>query len=445
MNPAKVLALGFLIMILIGALLLSMPFAAEKGITVTPFQALFTATSAVCVTGLKVIETATSYSLFGELIILCLIQLGGLGFMLFATSVLVLSGKRITLRNRMLLHETMSIPGLSGTVRLSIRFVLIVISVEIVGSIILAIRFVPIFGLWKGIYYGVFHAVSAFCNAGFDLFGAAGSLTTFFTDPSVLLTVAALIVIGGLGFAVLADIQSSGFRFRKLNLHSKIAIFMTGLLLISGLVFFTGVEWNNAGTLSRDAATTPQKLLNAFFQSVTTRTAGFNAIPQNNLSDAGKLFSILLMFVGASPASTGGGIKTTTIFVIFVLIKSVFKGRDDVYAFKKRLPLVLIRTSISIFFLGLMLLAAGLLFMEVSDQMSGFSSIDLLFEEASALGTIGLSVIGPENLTRQTQVWLMLLMFFGRVGPLTMMLSLTRRRSGNPQGVRYPEEQIIVG
>ena len=176
MNPAKVLALGFLIMILIGALLLSMPFAAEKGITVTPFQALFTATSAVCVTGLKVIETATSYSLFGELIILCLIQLGGLGFMLFATSVLVLSGKRITLRNRMLLHETMSIPGLSGTVRLSIRFVLIVISVEIVGSIILAIRFVPIFGLWKGIYYGVFHAVSAFCNAGFDLFGAAGSL-----------------------------------------------------------------------------------------------------------------------------------------------------------------------------------------------------------------------------------------------------------------------------
>ncbi len=445
MNPSKVLALGFLGIILSGTLLLLLPFAAERGVLVTPLSALFTATSAVCVTGLTVIDTAASYSLFGEIVILCLIQLGGLGFMLFATSVLVLAGKRITLRNRLLLHETMNMPGLSGTVRTTIRFVLIVLAVEMAGAFLLSLRFVPLYGFWKGAYYGTFHAISAFCNAGFDLFGASGSLSDFHHEPYVLLTVSGLIIIGGLGFAVLADILSNRFHFRKMNLHTKIVLLMTGFLLAGGTLFFAAVEWNNPATLSGNGTGPMQKVLNAWFQSVTTRTAGFSSFQQSGLRDASKMVTSLLMFIGASPASTGGGIKVTTIFVLFALIRSVFNGREEVNTFHRRLPSALIRTSLSIFFISLFLLAIGWVYLSLAEDGRGLRMIDLLFEEASALGTVGLSTAGTGSLTFRTQVWLIMLMYLGRIGPLTMMLSLSRRQAGAVGGIRYPEEQIIVG
>ncbi len=445
MNPATILVLGFLVIILVGTGLLMLPFAAEEGVVISPFQALFTATSATCVTGLMVVDAAASFSLFGEIVILCLIQLGGLGFMLFATSLLVLSGKRISLRNRVLLHETMSMPGLSGIVRNTLRFVLIVFGVEFVGAVLLSIHFVPRLGAAQGAYFAVFHAISAFCNAGIDLFGTAGSLSTFVDDPLVLLTIAALLILGGLGFAVLANVLEAGRHKKRLALHSKIVLSTTGFLILFATLYFALAEWNNPATLAASGATTQSRLLNAFFQAVTPRTAGFYSLAQNGLHDASKAVTIFLMLVGASPASTGGGVKTTTLFVLFAIIRSVLSGRDDVNAFKKRLPLVLIRTALSIFMLYLLLLFAGSVLMGLLEQPRGFAMIDLVFEEASALGTVGLSAAGTQLLTLPSQMWLTLLMFVGRVGPLTMMLSITLRQMGQKSMARYPEDEIIVG
>lgn len=445
MNPATILVLGFLVIILVGTGLLMLPFAAEEGVVISPFQALFTATSATCVTGLMVVDAAAAFSLFGEIVILCLIQLGGLGFMLFATSLLVLSGKRISLRNRVLLHETMSMPGLSGIVRNTLRFVLIVFGVEFVGAVLLSIHFVPRLGAAQGAYFAVFHAISAFCNAGIDLFGAAGSLSTFVDDPLVLLTIATLLIIGGLGFAVLANVLEAGRHKKRLALHSKIVLSTTGFLILFATLYFALAEWNNPATLAASGATTQSRLLNAFFQAVTPRTAGFYSLAQKGLHDASKAVTIFLMLVGASPASTGGGVKTTTLFVLFAIIRSVLSGRDDVNAFKKRLPLVLIRTALSIFMLYLLLLFAGSVLMGLLEQPRGFAMIDLVFEEASALGTVGLSAAGTQLLTLPSQMWLTLLMFVGRVGPLTMMLSITLRQMGQKSMARYPEDEIIVG
>ncbi|MDD3571729.1 MAG: potassium transporter TrkG [Eubacteriales bacterium] len=443
-NQAKTLAVSFLLIILFGAGLLMLPIAHEPGVIITPLQAVFSATSATCVTGLMVVDPAAAYSLFGEIVLLCLIQLGGLGFMLFATSVLVLAGRRVSLRSRVLLHDTMSLPGLSGAVRNTLRFVLIAFGVEILGAMLLSIHFIPRLGAARGVYFAVFHAISAYCNAGIDLFSTAGSLTTFVDDPLVLLTFVGLIVLGGLGFAVLADVLDKGRRPRRFALHTKIVLVTTVFLLVSGTLFFMLAEWNNPMTLGAGRGL-GDKLLNAFFQSVTTRTAGFYSVSQSGLTDASKMVTTLLMFIGASPASTGGGVKTSTLFVLLAIIRSVLAGRDEVNAFGKRLPLVLIRTALSIFLLYLALLFGGSVLMGLLEQPRGFSMIDLVFEEVSALGTVGLTAANTPTLTRPSQIWLIVLMYFGRVGPLTMMLSITRRHAGYKTGVRYPEEEIIVG
>ena len=443
-NQAKTLAVSFLLIILFGAGLLMLPIAHEPGVIITPLQAVFSATSATCVTGLMVVDPAAAYSLFGEIVLLCLIQLGGLGFMLFATSVLVLAGRRVSLRSRVLLHDTMSLPGLSGAVRNTLRFVLIAFGVEILGAMLLSIHFIPRLRAARGVYFAVFHAISAYCNAGIDLFSTAGSLTTFVDDPLVLLTFVGLIVLGGLGFAVLADVLDKGRRPRRFALHTKIVLVTTVFLLVSGTLFFMLAEWNNPMTLGAGRGL-GDKLLNAFFQSVTTRTAGFYSVSQSGLTDASKMVTTLLMFIGASPASTGGGVKTSTLFVLLAIIRSVLAGRDEVNAFGKRLPLVLIRTALSIFLLYLALLFGGSVLMGLLEQPRGFSMIDLVFEEVSALGTVGLTAANTPTLTRPSQIWLIVLMYFGRVGPLTMMLSITRRHAGYKTGVRYPEEEIIVG
>ena len=444
-RPSRVLAIGFLGMILLGAVLLWMPFSTRDGVALTPLDALFTATSAVCVTGLTVVDTAGTYSLTGQLIIILLIQLGGLGFMLFATSVLVLARRRISLRNRVLLHETMSMPGLSGAVRTALRFMGIVFVVELAGALVLSSQFIPRYGVWTGIYYGFFHAVSAFCNAGFDLFGAAGSLRQFQQNPLVLSTISLLIIIGGLGFAVVADLADHGFRLRKTSLHTRIVLVTTILLLVSGTVFFAVMEWNNPRTLAFEGAGVFDKLNNAWFQSTTTRTAGFSSFEQNGMRDGSLIVSAILMFIGASPASTGGGIKTTTIFVLAVLIRSVFYGNSDVNAFRRRLPLAVIRTALSIFVINFVLLMLGAVFLSLSEEGRGFRMLDLIYEQVSALATVGLSSLGTGRLSQPSRMWLIVLMYFGRVGPLTMMLSFSSRFANQAQGIRYAEEQIIVG
>lgn len=442
--PAAVLALGFFCIILVGSLLLVLPITHKPGTQVGYLEALFTATSATCVTGLTVVDTFGAYSTFGHVVIISLIQVGGLGFMLFATMTLVALGRRVSLQGRLLLRDTMSLPGLSGGVRSTIRFMGLVFFIELLGAIILSIRFVPLYGADRGIWYGVFHSVSAFCNAGFDLFGAIGSLVGFRGDALVLMTISCLIVLGGLGFAVIWNVLDHWRRRIPLSLHTKIVLLMTGILLLVGMAFFVAMEWNNPRVLAREGAGAGEKLLNAWFQSVTPRTAGYFSFPQSEMTDASKLVSIVLMFIGASPASTGGGIKTSTLFVVIMILRSIIAGREDINSMDRRIPSSIGRTAQSILFIYLSLLVLGAVLLTVFENGKGFSFLDMLFEEASALGTVGLTAVGTANFTVASKLLLITLMYFGRVGPLTLMLTLNHNHT-NPGAIRFPEEQIIVG
>lgn len=440
-NPALALAAGFLAMILCGALLLMLPAASATGRGVGALPALFTAASAACVTGLTVVDTAGAYTRFGQLVILMLIQLGGLGFMVFAISVLVVIGKRITLRSRLLLRETMSMPGLSGGVRLALRFVALALLIELGGTVLLSVAFVPGMGVGKGLYYALFHAVSAFCNAGFDLFGEAGSLSAYRGSPYVLITVSLLVIAGGLGFTVLLDLIGSRLRVRQMTLHTRAVLAATGALLTGGMLYYALAEWHNPGTLGAGGAGT--RLLNAWFQAVTPRTAGFFAFDQGRLSDASKLVTIVLMLIGASPASTGGGIKTSTLAVILAILSSVAAGKQDYELFGRRLPGSVPRTALAILVIYLMLMLAGGVFLSLAEQ-GRFAMIDLLFEEASALGTVGLTALGTANLSDPSRVFLIALMYFGRVGPLTMMLTISHAGASRST-MHYPEEGVLLG
>lgn len=442
-QPERTMALGFLMLILVGGLLLSLPIAAQSGESIGFGNGMFTATSAVCVTGLVTVDTGTTFSLFGQAVLLCLFQIGGLGFMIFATLIMAALGRRITLQDRVLIRESMSASTLSGLVQLTGWYGLLALGIEGLGAALLAIRFVPALGWGKGIWYSLWHAVSAFCNAGFDLFGQFGSLTSFAQDPLVIYTIALLIILGGIGFAVMLDVLNNRFRFTSLTLHTRIALVMTGSLLLLGTAFLALVEWRNPETLGAVEGV-GGKLSNAFFQSVTMRTAGFNTVPLDTLHDSSKLLSILLMFVGASSASTGGGVKVTTVAVLLLTVLSVVRGEEDITASKRRLPAALVRRALTIMMFYTMLLVSSVLAISLleGDQ---YDLIDLLFEATSALATVGVSSIGTPNLSPPTHALLMLLMYIGRVGPLTMALGLARRQGKTRNKIRYPEETITIG
>ena len=440
MSTEMLLAVGFFLIILLGSVLLSLPAAWEEGQSVNYLQALFTATSATCVTGLTVVDTASTYSLFGELVIIALIQVGGLGFMLFATITMVVIGKRITLQGRALLRDSMSLPGLSGSVRTSLHFVFIVFGIELLGAVLLCIRFIPQLGVGRGIYYGLFHAVSAFCNAGFDLFGSLGSLQPYQQDPYVLMIISILIILGGLGFAVLTEVIS-GHHHRKFSLHTKVVLATTLTLLLGGTLLLAMAEWDNPLTIGN--LPVGHRITNAWFQSVTTRTAGYFSFSQLGMEDTSKLLSSILMFIGASPVSTGGGIKTTTLFLLLALVSTVVKGREDVVAYKRRLPIAIVRTAFSIFVIFLGLALGGMMLLSVWHRQ--FDIIDIMMEVTSALGTVGLTCVGTANLTPLSQIVLICFMYIGRVGPLTLMLVLMRKQENKTARMHYPEEQMLVG
>ena len=440
MSVEMMLALGFLAIIALGTILLSLPHAGESGRAVPVWTALFTSVSATCVTGLTLVDIARTFSLFGQIVIMLLIQVGGLGFMIVATAMTVFVRKRITLRSRALLSESMSLPGLSGTVRRSINFLLIVLAVELLGAALLSVRLIPLLGVKRGIFYSVFHSVSAFCNAGFDLFSTKGSLTSFAHDPYLLSIIALLIISGGLGFAVLAEVFSLK-RFQKLSLHSKVVLTTSGVLLVGGAVLIALVEWNNPATLG--ALPVGDRIVNALFQSVTTRTAGFNALPQDGLRDGGKLLSGILMFIGASPVSTGGGVKTTTIFMLFAFVISFAKGQEEVTAFQRSLPLSITRAALCILVIFLSLVFTGILLLSLMNP--AIQLVDVGYEVASALGTVGLTSAGTAHFSKPSQALLMLYMYIGRVGPVTLMLTLTNRMETKSVAIHYPKEQMLVG
>lgn len=435
LNPPRVLALGFASLILIGSLLLNLPIATKTGESIGYIDALFTSASAVCVTGLAVVNTGEFWSLFGQITILVLIQMGGLGFMTMATVGALAIGKKITLKERLVIKEQLNQESMSGLVKLTQYVIISTFAIEAIGAILLSTRFIPMYGLKKGIYFSIFHAISAFCNAGFDITG--NSIVPFAGDFIINMTLSALIILGGLGFAVYIDI-SRNKGFKKLNLHSKLVLSITGILLVIGTIVFLMIEFNNPFTLQ--SLSGPQKLLASFFQSVVPRTAGFNSLNIGALHDTTVFFMVILMFIGGSPGSTGGGIKTTTFGILMLTTISVIKGDSDVVVYRKRIGNEIINRSLAIATIGLALLMIVSFILTVTETAT---FLDVLFETTSAFATVGLTRGITPSLTDIGKTIIIFVMYAGRVGPLTIAFAFANKNK--KKGYRYSEGNIIVG
>ncbi|MBN2879506.1 MAG: Trk family potassium uptake protein [Clostridia bacterium] len=449
LDPTQVLVLGFLGLILLGSLLLTLPAASADGNSAPYLDSVFTATSAVCVTGLVVRDTATEWSTFGHIVIISLIQIGGLGFMTMATVILIIMGRKIRLRDRLIIQEALNEFSLKGLVALIQKIVVLTLAIEIFGAAILSTRFIPQFGFVKGLSYSLFHSISAFCNAGFDLMGSSygpySSFTAYTSDAVVNITLIVLIVVGGLGFTVLLDIAREK-RFSKLSLHSKVVLFITGFLLAAGFLFFLLVEYNNPETLG--SLNFRSKVLASFFQSVTTRTAGFNTISQDGLSNPGKLMTIILMFIGASPAGTGGGIKTTTFAVIILMIITVIKGNKEITLYDRRVSRTTAYKALAISMIAFAIVIIFTMVLSIAEQgnASGLASFEnILYEATSAFATVGLSSGITPSISPVSKVFMIITMFIGRVGPLTLTLAFANRARNTNIKYSFPEGKIMVG
>ena len=439
-NALPMIALGFVGIILLGSVLLALPVASATGVPVPWFDTLFTATSAVCVTGLVVRDTGTAYSTFGHVVLLILIQIGGLGFMTFATLLFRIMGRSISMRERMIMRDSLNEDDMGGVVQLISWVARSAFTVELCGALLFAIRFIPMYGPGKGAFFALFHAVSAFCNAGFDLFGGGRSLTGFTGDVLVNLTAVALVVIGGLGFGALNDILKKR-HFRRFRLHTKLVLVSYFALLFGGMAIVLALEWNNPGTLG--PLSVKDKLLAALFQSMTLRTAGFNTVDQAALRDCTKLIGGFLMLIGAAPASTGGGIKVTTLAILVLTVRMVARGESSIVVFERRIDRALIQRTVAITFI-----AIAVAFVDVcalSILQPGAAFLDLYYECVSAVGTVGISAIGSANLVPLARVLIIITMYIGRIGPLTMALLFIRRQSRAKELLRYPEDRVMIG
>ena len=444
LKPVQILAMGFLCVILLGALLLTLPVATVDRDTLGFVDAAFTATSAVCVTGLIVVNTGVTFSLFDQIVILCLIQIGGLGFMTITAMVFMMIGKRITLRERLVIQEAFNAESLQGTVKLVRNALLVTFTIEGIACVLFAIRFSFEYDFAHAVYYAVFMSVSAFCNAGFDPFGFENSIVPYVDDPVVNFVVMALIILGGMGFSVILDVLHAR-RWGRLTLHSRIVLLMTGILILFGMLMTCLLEWNNPKTLD-NGLSPAEKVMAAGFQSVTLRTAGFDTIGQGDLTPAGQMVSIILMFIGASPASTGGGIKTTTFFIVLLSVVVMIRRKEDYNIHRRRLNLSLVRRAQAIVFLALGLVLVDTVVISAIESMTGGTEVlaDILYEVVSAFGTVGLSTGITPSLNVFSKILIILTMFIGRVGPLTVSMALAGGMR-KPDAVRYPEERIMVG
>ncbi|MCT4661686.1 MAG: TrkH family potassium uptake protein [Tissierellales bacterium] len=442
LEPAQVLVLGFAILIMIGATLLNLPIASMDGKSIGFIDALFTSASAVCVTGLSVVNTAAHWTLFGKFVLLVLIQIGGLGFMTMATLVALLLGRRITLKERLIMQEELNQFTMQGLVKLTKYVILSTFFVELMGAIGLAFTFVPHYNdPVKGIWYAVFHSISAFCNAGFDLTGS--SMVEFVGDPIVNIVMSLLVIFGGLGYSVYINVTDrilhKGAR-RKFSLHTKMVLVITGALLLLGFVLIFIFEYNNTATFG--SLNFGEKLFAAFFQSMAPRTAGFNSIDMAGITNASAFIIIVLMFIGGSPGSTAGGIKTTTVGALIYAMISVVRGKTDIEAFKKRLPSEIVLRSMTVVGIAMGIVSVVTMALSITESAS---FLDIFFESVSAFATVGLSRGLTPNLTVVGRLIITLTMFVGRLGPLTMAFAFAQRQKKNKGQFRYPEERIIVG
>ncbi|WFA09882.1 TrkH family potassium uptake protein [Tissierella sp. Yu-01] len=435
MNPPRVLLLGFGGLIFLGAILLNLPIASQNGESIGFINAMFTAASSVCVTGLVVVNTAYHWTLFGQVVIILLIQAGGLGFMTLATIMALLIGKKITLKERLVIKEQLNQETMSGLVRLTKYVVLATFSIEGIGALLFSTRFIPMYGLVKGIWYSVFHAISAFCNAGFDISG--DSIVPFVGDYVINLTICGLIIVGGLGFTVYLDIGKHK-KFRKFSLHTKLVLTITSALLILGTLIFYMLESDNQLTLGD--LNLNQRILASFFQATVPRTAGFYSVNMAALRDSSIFLMIILMFIGGSPCSTGGGIKTTTFGSLVLATLSVIKGNKDVVAFKKRISYDVINKSIAIIMIGLIWVVSVSFILTITEDAD---FLDLLFETTSAFATVGLTTGVTPELSDVGKLILTFTMYAGRVGPLTMAFAFSKHHK--PVSYKYSEGNIMVG
>lgn len=439
MNATRIAALSFGGILLLGTLLLLLPGMSRSGESAGVLTSLFTATSATCVTGLALADTLTQWSLAGQVVILCMIQLGGLGFMTVYTLLLTVSRRAILLSQRLVLASTLGLRSTGGVVRLVRHALLGTAILEGTGAVLLSCCFVPEFGLARGVWYGVFHAVSAFCNAGFDLMGPQGGSLALFADrPAVLAIHGALVVLGGLGFFVWEDLYRQR-RWRKLSLYTRMVLGMTAVLILVGWLYFLLAEWSNPATLGPMAV--GDKVMNALFQSVTLRTAGFASLPQGDLRESSQVMCLLFMFIGGSSGSTAGGVKTVTMLVLAAALWSGLRGRQAVLLWGRTIPA---RQVFNAFTLTLTVLVTVLLCSMGISLWEGGPFLPVLYEVTSAMGTVGLSTGLTGSLSAGSCLVIIALMYMGRVGILSFSLAFMIPKGGGDK-VRYPNCDVMVG
>lgn len=439
--PTQIIALTFGVIILVGALLLTLPVASRSGQSNGFLTALFTSTSATCVTGLVMGDTWSMWSGFGQVVIITLIEIGGLGFMSAASLVIFVLRKKIGLRQRMVIAQALSVNEMDGVVRLQKWVLLGSLVIQLSGALILFCRFITEYSFQTSLKWSLFHAVSAFCNAGFDIFGEiapGASIITFNNDPVICLTLMVLVVVGGLGFFVWEEIATKR-SFKKFSIYTKLVLLMTGSLLIFGTAVFAVLEWNNPDTFGAMPAW--QKILNAGFQSVTLRTAGFVSVDQALLTDGSKGFGIFLMLIGGSSGSTAGGIKTVTVLTLLLFIIARARGRNQVHVFKRNIPSDKVMDAATIIAIVVGLAFFGAVFICATNPVA---FTDAFYETASAIATVGLTAGLTPGLNVASKLLLIVFMYFGRVGVLTISLGFLMGNKADDR-IRYADTNLLIG
>jgi len=444
LSPSQFLAFSFLAIIAVGGVLLSLPLAAADGRHVSVLDAFFTSVSAVCVTGLIVVDTAVDLSLFGQIVVMLLIQAGGLGYMTLSTVFAAALGRSVTLQERLTLQEALNVQNMEGLVRFAGTVLKLTLAFELAGTLILAVRWWPTLGLGQALWHGLFHSVSAFNNAGFALW--SDNLMSWRGDVTVNLVITFLIIAGGLGFFVWAELFAVRTRRVKLSVHTRLVLLASALLLVGGTVILAALEWNNARTLA--GLPIGEKVLASWFQSVTTRTAGFNTIDIGAMTAPSLFVMMGLMFIGASPGSTGGGVKTSTFSITIAALWATVRGQDDTVIFKRRLAPELVSKAFFVSLIAFVAMNSVAWLLMLTD---GRDLLKSLFETTSAFGTVGLSMGesgAPVSLsaffTPAGKLLMMAMMFIGRIGPLTLAIAVARRGAAQAK-IRYPEGKILVG
>ncbi|MFR1707718.1 MAG: TrkH family potassium uptake protein [Clostridium sp.] len=438
LSEVQVLALGFIIVIFIGGTILSLPISSTSGEATNFLDAIFTATSATCVTGLITVDTGTHWNLFGQTVIMILIEIGGLGFMSFATFISVLMGRRITLKSRLLMQEAMNTFNIQGLVKMLKKVMLFTFVIQFIGAAILSTQLIPEFGVARGIYISVFSSISTFCNAGFDLFGNYNSYTQYYDNSIILLTVSALIAIGGLGFTVLLELYNYR-KNKKLSLHAKVVLLITTILIVGGTIAMFILEYDNPNTMK--FMNLKDKVVNAIVASISPRTAGINSISTDGMTTAGKFLTTILMFIGGSPGSTAGGLKTSTLGIILCTAISVIKGKENADIFCRTIPRGLQFKAFTFLIIGMGLVMIVTMMLTITEPNEDF--LDLLYESTSAFGTVGLTTGVTQRLSEVGKIIIITLMYLGRVGPLTVVMALIRRNK--IANYKYPEGKILIG